>query len=426
MPQISKREWKNSDGSISISWCVRYRDPSGVRRSKQFNRKKDAERWIMDDLPALRSGLQLPSSESITIKQASEIWLDAVRRGRNGRDSAERSTICQYERHIRLHILPFLGAAKLTEIQPPYIVAFRDKLLDEGRSRAMVRKVLASLGGIFAESKSRGFVAINPVREIGLIRGSRKDERVVIPSKEEIRALINLLRTWKEDPPRVSTVRSNGRETSQRRFSLERAHWFYILIRTIAATGLRASEARGLRWQDLDLSNRILSVAQRADELGHIGETKTAAGRRKISLPSELVRELEEWRAVCPHLCSGLSGAESLYLVFPNGSGRPERLQNIYRRFWMPAMKELGFIKYVFNEETLIAKDLPMFGLHALRHFRASILIESGADLKEIQHELGHSSAQMTLDVYGHLFHDEERSQARKSRADKLDALLFS
>ena len=103
---------------------------------------------------------------------------------------------------------------------------------------------------------------------------------------------------------------------------------------------------------------------------------------------------LREWKLTCPK--------GELDLVFPNGAGGVENHANIINRALAPVqvaakvVTEGGKAKYT--------------GLHALRHFYASWCINRRMDgglelpLKIVQHRLGHSSIQMTSDVYGHLF----------------------
>src|SRR5690606_12536680 len=83
----------------------------------------------------------------------------------------ERTTLDQYRQHLRLHIEPFLGATKLPQLNVPTVRAFEDRLRQEGRSPAMVGKVIASLGSILADAQERGFAARNAVREM---RGRRR------------------------------------------------------------------------------------------------------------------------------------------------------------------------------------------------------------------------------------------------------------
>ena len=60
----------------------------------------------------------------------------------------------------------------------------------------------------------------------------------------------------------------------------------------------------------------------------------------------------------------------------------------------------------------------PRYNFHLLRHFHASMLIADGANPKEVQAEMGHNSIQVTYDLYGHLFKDEDADRRRKERAN--------
>lgn len=79
-------------------------------------------------------------------------------------------------------------------------------------------------------------------------------------------------------------------------------------------------------------------------------------------------------------------------LLFTSPSGEPLRYNNFYRRFWVRALRDA---------------DLAPAGLHSLRHTCASLLIAHGAPIKAVQAQLGHQSAELTLDRYGHLYPDQ-------------------
>jgi integrase len=163
---------------------------------------------------------------------------------------------------------------------------------------------------------------------------------------------------------------------------------------TVIFTGLRSSELRGLRWSDVDLKNGELHVRQRADRYNEIGKPKSESGERVIPVGPLVVNTLKEWRLACPK--------GELGLIFPNTLGKPWDHADIVSRYVWPTMvaasvvDDKGEAKYT--------------GLHALRHFYASWLINRKADgglelpLKTVQDRLGHSSVLMTSDVYGHLF----------------------
>lgn len=103
-----------------------------------------------------------------------------------------------------------------------------------------------------------------------------------------------------------------------------------------------------------------------------------------------------------------------LGLVFPNKSGKIEALSNIMQRGFDPIQIAAGVTA---QKQALDAAGEPMvltvgkYGLHALRHACASLWIEGGKNPKAIQTLMGHSTIQMTYDVYGHLFADADADQ---------------
>jgi integrase len=179
---------------------------------------------------------------------------------------------------------------------------------------------------------------------------------------------------------------------------------YQTYLHAAALTGMRQSELRGLYWDHVSLKNGLISVCQRADETGIIGPVKSAAARRDISIGEGLCRLLKEWRLLCPH-------GE---LVFPNWQGNVEMLSNIHRRCWQPVCERAG---------VLSENGKSRFSLNSLRHFRASILIASDANPKEVQKEMGHSSIMVTFDVYGHLFPEDDGN--RRRRAEQIETELI-
>ena len=175
-------------------------------------------------------------------------------------------------------------------------------------------------------------------------------------------------------------------------------------------TGLRASELRGLRWADVDLSKRELHVRQRADRYKVIGKPKSEAGERTVPFSAIVLSGLREWKLACPR--------NDADLVFPTTAGGVEYHSNVIKRALWPAQIAAGVTKPVIAENgrpSLDNKDKPIVlakysGLHALRHFYASWCINRpedgglGLPAKVVQERLGHSTIMMTLDTYGHLF----------------------
>jgi integrase len=188
--------------------------------------------------------------------------------------------------------------------------------------------------------------------------------------------------------------------------------WRPILL-TAIFTGLRASELRGLRWEDVDLDKRELHVRQRADRYSKIGKPKSESSERTIPLTPMVLNTLREWKLACLKSPAGL--------VFPSSGGLVEHHKNIVERGLIPTMTAAGVTVEGTGKGGEPVKLAKYTGLHAFRHFYASWCInrraEGGLELpaKVVQERLGHSSITMTMDVYGHLF-------ARGDDSDELAA----
>lgn len=388
---VRKRTWTTGKGVEKTAWVVDYVDTKGKRRLKTFAKKKDADQFAATASVEVREGTHVADRETVTVTKAAALWIAS---GENA--GLERSTINQRKRHLKFHIEPLIGEMLLSKITVPAVRDFEDRLRTDGRSPAMVKKVVGSLGSILADAIERGLATRNPVRDIrGGRKGDRRQEKRQkrrlkvgedIPTREEVRALVGAL---------------SGR-------------WRPILLTAIFA-GLRSSELRGLRWQDVDLEGRSISVHQRADEFGEIGRPKSEAGERTIPVPPVVVNALREWKLASPK--------GELGLAFPNGAGKVESHANVINRGLVPAWIAAGVTvdtgKRDENDEPVLAAKYS--GLHALRHFYASWLINRpqdgglGLPLKVVQERMGHSSITMTADTYGHLF-------PRSDDADELAA----
>jgi len=183
-----------------------------------------------------------------------------------------------------------------------------------------------------------------------------------------------------------------------------------------------AAELRGLTWAHVDFDDALIYVRQRADRLGKIGKPKSKAGRRDVPIGPHLVRILREWRLGQPaeQRCSGL--------VFPDATGNVEDHTTMYRRFGALQIA-CGIAEPRVDAEgkPVVDKDgnveaRQKYGLHAMRHACAAVLIDQGWQPKRIQVFMGHSSIKLTFDTYGHLFKDAEGDQ--KAMAKLEGALL--
>lgn len=391
---VRKREWTTPKGIQKSAWVCDYFDASGKRRLKTFKLKKEADAFAATAKVEIREGVHVADSASATVETAGKLWLASARSA-----GLERATVEDYARHLRLHISPFIGNLKLSSLSIARIRAFEDELRAADRSTAMVKKVLVSLGTLIADAQERGLVARNVVRDIKGRRGpsgkqaekrqkGRLKVGVDIPTRDEVKALLGVLR----------------------------GKWRPLLLTAIFC-GLRASELRGLRWQDVDLERKQIKVHQRADRFNDIGRPKSASGERAIPAPPMVINALKEWKLTCPRRDTGKRDTAGekimvLDLVFPNGRGKVEQLNNILRRGLQPAWMAAE-VTVDTGETDEAGKPLlaaKYFGMHALRHFYASWCINRkedgglGLTPKMVQERMGHSTIALTMDRYSHLF----------------------
>jgi integrase len=289
---------------------------------------------------------------------------------------------------------------KLANLTAPRVAEFRDQLLSK-KSRALARKVLSSLKSIIGEAQSRGLVKVNVAASVKIAADGRHEAELEIPTVAEIDTLLAKLNE-------LASQSNPRRAKAWRRWR--------TLITTAIDTGMRASELRGLPWDAVDLKAGTITVRQRADENGKIGPTKSRAGRRTIFISPALVDLLRRWK-----LESGTA------LVFATGEGRPERLANVDSRAWKPLQRAAGVVVALKDEQRRTVYDgqgrplcQPKYNFHSLRHYRASRLIADGASLTEVQRELGHASATITLKVYAHLMRGDDEDRRRRERAERL------
>jgi len=375
---VRKREWVTPKGVAKSAWVADYVDTSGKRRLKTFTKKKEADAFAATASVEVRSGVHVADSASITIEKAGRLWIAS-----GELDGLERSSIAQRRNHLEKHIVPVIGPTLMSKASVPIIRDFEDRLRKNGVSAAMTKKILTSLGSIFSDAIERGLASRNPVRDRGGQKQKRRAEKrqkgrlevgVDIPTRDEIKALIAALE----------------------------GNWRPLLL-TVIFSGMRSSELRGLRWQDVDMKKGEIRVRQRIDQYRQVGKPKSEAGIRTIPVPPLVINALKELK---------LRQAAGTELVFATQEGDSRSHANVVLKGLRPAMIRAGM---GVDTGKLDKRGKPVItakysGLHALRHFYASWLINRkedgglGLPPKIVQERLGHASIVMTLDIYGHLF----------------------
>lgn len=380
---VRKRTW-TTKGVEKTAWVVDYTDQHDKRRLKTFSKKKEADAFAASTTVEVSKGIHVADSATVTVEEAGKLWLKA-----GAEAGLERTSLDQRKQHLNLHIVPFIGSDKLSKIASiAYVRAFQRQLRDAERSEAMVKRVTISLGSLLSNAQEEGLVIRNVVHELS--RSSSKKGQAKVEKRQKPRPLVGI------DIPTNDEIRSI--------LAAAQATKWHPLLLTAIFTGMRASELRGLRWENVKFKLGLIEVTERADRYHDMGEPKTTAGTRKIPVLPIVMDTLKQWQSNCPK--------GELGLVFPTGAGKVEGHSNIVNRGFLPIQVKAGVSvdSGQRDEEGQPIIRAKYTGLHALRHWFASWCInrkdDGGLELpaKVVSERMGHSNIAVTMDTYSHLF----------------------
>lgn len=247
---------KDSRGS---GWQARYRDRSGRQRTRSFESKGDARRYLDSSEVDLAQGTWTdPSLGKVRFSAYATRWRESVAHLRPG-------TLVNLDSRLRKHVLPAFSPYAIGNIEPADIRAWVAALVGSGLAPSTVASTYHVLARIMATAETDGVVPRTPCRGIRLPRIDTTIEMCFL-NPSEVRSLAEAIE------PR-----------------------YQALIYTAAYTGLRWGELAGLRTAHLNLLHGAIDVVEALTEVnGHLalGPTKTGK-RRRVSLPPFLVDLLE-------------------------------------------------------------------------------------------------------------------------------------
>ena len=333
---------------------------------------------------------QAPSShpDIETVIQATDRWLKICEKeGLNGREPVTAYTYENYEYRAEF-IKKYDWPKPVRELTAPDVVAFRSWLLSSDISRVLATKVLSSFQSVMKEMTIRGVLAHNVASGICIRADSRYQVPVVIPSKQDVIALL----------------RAADDLANEKNQTIAKAWRRYRPMLYLAAdSGMRPQEYIAL--SKTAVKDNGVYIDRAVDGSGQeITVTKTPAGRRFIDLSPQTVSMIR-------HYADKLATESAHDLVFPAANGRWLSRRNWQRRGFNVACEKAGLIEVV--EENGDKVERPKFRPYDLRHFYASMLIEKKTNLKKIQTLMGHSNIETTLNVYGHLLDDDDDDKSK-------------
>jgi integrase len=362
----SRRRFGSVRELPSGKWQARYRGPDGLPRTapKPLDTKRAAERWLVEcEAEVLRGEWTDPEAGKVRLGEYAGRWVKERELKARTRE--------EYERHLRLHVIPQLGHVEIGDLVPGHVRSWRSGLLEVGVGQSTVAKTYRILHAILATAVDDDLIRRNPCR----IKGAGQDKAG-------------------ERPTASLTQVFSVVEAIQPRYRL------FVLLATFAQ--LRFGELVALRRNSLNVEAMELRVrratAEMADGSVLDDDPKSEAGKRPISLPLGLRPDVET------HLAQfAEAGPTGRLFVGPQG-GVPRRRN--FNRVWKKALA------------TAAVPAPPGLHLHDLRHTGSTWSAQSGATLKEVMARIGHSSTRAAM-IYQHATRDRDRAIA-----DALDSLI--
>ena len=356
--------YKRGDG-LWCAYLIVGWDENGKAKRRYIYKKRKAE--VQEELHRLSQDVRqgnYAEQKKVRISQFLKTWLDSHVRQQN-----RESTHAQYSLMVSKHINPYIGGiqlAQLDQFQIRQYYSTLEKRAVGSRTRLLVHGVLRKA---FSDAKKWGQIINNPFELVTRPKHVPKLMRCL--NKEEI---ARFLLVAQSDP-------------------------YYVLYILAITTGMRQGEIFGLKWQDIDFQNSLLSVRRTAYELNgkmQIGEPKTKTSRRALYLPKFITGLLADYQQ------EKQDEGESGEWVFTGLDGGILRRSNFRKRHFLPLLEASGVSEICFHE---------------LRHTAATLLLSEGINPKVIQERLGHSQINTTLDIYSHVL-----PSMQKEAADKLES----
>lgn len=267
-------------------------------------------------------------------------------------------TMIQKKYIINLHILPYFGQKKMSEIRAVDIRTWQNELIQKGFKPTYLRTIHSILSALFNYAVKYYDLRSNPCTKAGSM-GKKQADEMNFWTKEEFKQFADAIM---------------DKQLSYTAFMV--LYW----------TGIRIGELLALTAADIDLDKQTLSITKSFQRLGGrdvITPPKTPKSIRAITLPPFLVEDLREYM-------ERLYGLQSQDRLFP-------RPKNYFESEMQRSIKQSG---------------VKRIRLHDLRHSHASLLVEMGFQPLEIAERLGHEKIETTLNTYSHLYPNKQTKLA--------------
>ena len=346
--------------------------------------KRDAERKLAEKLGNVTEGTFV-EPDKITFGEWLLTWFEIAIKGKK-----KLRTVETYDSVIRQHLIPALGAIplqKLTAVNLERYYAEKKKTADDTESPvkklspATLEQHSTIIHSALASAERKKLVHRNEAKLVdGKPRRDTEDVRANCWEADEAKQFLEVAR--KAGPQRAA---------------------FYTLA---LESGMRKGEIVGLRWQDVDLDARTVTVARQLLRPGSepvFGSPKSKSAKRTINISPETAQLLAEHKR---HQAEVKMAHRTSYrdqgLVFAKEEGKlgdPLQSNNLGQREFAKLIREAG---------------VKLITIHGLRHTSATLALKAGTPVHVVSQRLGHKKIEITLNVYAHALPSMQKDAARK------------
>jgi len=290
-------------------------------------------------------------------------------------DGKALRTLDRYD-YVGAKITTALGSIRVREATTQLLDTFIRALADKS-SPSVAKTARVLLSGMFKLATRYGAIVVNPVRDVSAVRTRPKASRAL--SVDDVQAIFRGMKTSTRDLPPLTRGKRQTSRTTVSRYCAEAD--LVDVVTMFAATGCRISEVLGLRWSDIDLKARTISITGKIIGVKGRGlirdhNTKTDAGKRVLPLPTFAVAML---------FARQVGADANLHdVIFPSSNGNLRDPDGVSKQ-WRRVREALGY-EWVTS--------------HTFRRTLATIIDAEGMSARVGADQLGHRHVSMTQDVY--------------------------
>lgn len=349
-------------------YSAKFKSRAGKRVEKYFEKLQEARKWLAEAKYEDEHG-NIGGSTDMTVDAWFNYWITEIKA-----KTVRWSTLSSYKDRYQKNIKEIIGNMIISDVKPMHCQNVLNVMDNNGYVGSSMSCTKATLSAMFSDACENGLISMNPVTKS--VKCTKKPEKNT----------------------RVLTLDEQKKFLTAAKESINYNHFLFIL-----QTGVRSSELRGLKWDDVDFQNRIIHIRRNVTHDSNnnrfiTGELKTSSGQRDIPMTQtayELLMAMKHQQASRKQKVISFEFADHVFL---NRNGK--------------LLPNSNYDRYL--EKICDKAGIERISMHTLRHTFSTRCIESGMKPKTLQKILGHANISMTMDLYVHVTADEKEKEMQQ------------